>query len=189
MTSNRTYHRPRRSDEALKHSWRYIYYEHEMLEMSADWIIEHLNADVTGYEFAVYMESFLVHARNLNEFYHAQTNYREGNRPRPPRNDDIIAEDFFDDLTAWNPPPATRLSDELISRINQRLAHLTYHRTLGNRNDYDYADIYNKLTAAREAFLKIAPPTRLDLSEFNFWYLPPTFWEDRNDDIAKKLSN
>jgi hypothetical protein len=173
--------RPRtsQSDQTLKHCWRYIYYEHEMLETTANWLIENLDTNVEGYEFAIHMESFLIHARDLNEFYYAQAMHDEAPRKHPrPRDDDIIADDYCVGVTAWNPPPENRLPDTLISRIDKRLAHLTYQRSIGKRNDYDYADILRKLESVRDAFLKVAPSARLDLSGFNFWYLPHIFAEE-----------
>jgi hypothetical protein len=179
MSTKKKYPRPKHSDETLKHSWRHIYYEHEMLETTADWLIENLDTNVVGYEFAIHMESFLIHARNLNQFYYAQAMHEEEPQKHPrPKNNDLIADDYCEGMTAWNPPPENRLPDTLILRIHKRLAHLTYQRSIGKRNDYDYADILRKVESVRDAFLKVAPSARLDLSEFNFWYLPCVFAEE-----------
>ncbi len=181
MSTKRNHSRTKHSDQTLKQFWRHIYYEHDMLKWSGDWLIENLDTNVAGYEFAVHMDSFLIHARNLNQFYYAQVTHDENPKIPLPKDDDLIADDYCEGTTDWNPPRENRLPHALISRIDKRLAHLTYKRSIGNRNDYDYGDILRKLESARDAFLKAAPLERLDLTEFNPWYLPRTFWEEPND--------
>jgi hypothetical protein len=170
ISNERNNSRPKRSVQVLKKYWRHFYYEHQMLNAAKDWLIQNLDIRTPGYEFPIHMESFLIHARNLNQFYYAQTICIEDatRKIRPPKRNDIIAEDYVEGVTAWNPPLENRLPKDLIDRTDKRLAHLTYQRGIGNRNDYDYADILRNLECALEAFLNGAPERRLDQSEFNF---------------------
>jgi len=72
-------------------------------------------------------EAFLVHTRNLGEFFREGARTFEANQPPPEREQNkILAVDFCSSVS-WRPQLFTE-SSKLISAINQSLSHMTYHR-------------------------------------------------------------
>lgn len=71
------------------------------------------------------LESFLLHVRNLYEFFYG------GTLPKKKKNnirlDDIRAVHHFTDAAAWKPAQSLYLEGE-IERINKRLVHMTNQR-------------------------------------------------------------
>ena len=74
------------------------------------------------------LESFLLHARNLHDFFSRSRADLKGQHAT-----DVIAEDFFDDVAQWKRPTMPFL-DEHRQRIHRSIAHLTYHRVAYEKN-------------------------------------------------------
>jgi len=152
--------RPNRSDAALRKASEHLWYELEMLRFCGSKLIEDLPRN--GWLYATVMESFLIHARNLNEFFFATDIAIERGRKRPPYKDDMIVEDFLGGLT-WTKPDEYRLSEKEVDLISKRLAHLTYSRRSGERYPPGfYRRIMTSLFGLAEAFLTVAPEANLD---------------------------
>jgi hypothetical protein len=71
-------------------------------------------------------ESFLVHVRNLAEFFREGLEKFQKTKVRPDRPGTIYAVDFCDSVR-WNPEPFDE-GTKLIKVINQSLSHMTYGR-------------------------------------------------------------
>jgi len=67
------------------------------------------------------LESFTVHTRVLLDFLYGPPNIRE---------DDVLSDDFFDDVSMWaeKRPPKSDLLDSVHARVGKEIAHLTYAR-------------------------------------------------------------
>jgi hypothetical protein len=113
------------------------------------------------------LESFLVHYRNLREFFFTDRNQAEDAADvshecnhKKPRRDDIIAEDFMGTQPSWAtvrrqfaPPP-----DEN-ARVNKALAHLSYKRPrLSLESGWDAPEMRTRIDCLWQEFLKHAAP-------------------------------
>jgi len=91
--------------------------------------------------------SFAVHFRNVFDFLYA---------PDQPKEDDIIAEDFFRGPATW-PTLRPQKSDFLASektRLHKQQAHITYER-LGRstiKATWDFSKILNELSSPLQVF-------------------------------------
>lgn len=147
--------RPKRTPEEFREASYHVWYECEMLKYCANELLPHGPSD--GESFAVLMESFLIHARNLNQFLYGRERYLENCRLDP---DEVIAEDFFAGYEPWVKPQDYRISEDNLRRINRQLAHISYGRKRSTRNSWDFADLA-KLTRMFKLFVEEAPGTRL----------------------------
>ncbi len=131
-----------------------------MLKYCAGILTSH--APRTGPAFAVVMESFLVHARNLNHFFYATEIARESTPPKAIRLDDVIVEDYFESSAHhWLKPLDNRLSRDELQKVNRQLAHLSYSRVVTNRESWDFQKIEASLTATYDLFIRSVPKSRL----------------------------
>ena len=149
------------SDQELQKASEHVYYEAEMLRFSGTTLI-HTPPDF-GLEYAVFMESFLIHARNLNDFFYIVESAIEKNRKKPPFEDDIIVEDYLGS-TQWQKPMENRLSKDDVELVNKRLAHLTYSRPHDGRRypPKFYARVMMRLMKMVDRFVEATPRSRLD---------------------------
>jgi hypothetical protein len=101
------------------------------------------------------IESFTIHARILLDFLYS-TN------PQP---DDVIAEDFFDDSSAWlkQRTQKTPLLTTIHKRVGKEIAHLTYARldVTPEEKKWHFVDIANEIGTVLETFLKLLPASRV----------------------------
>ena len=101
------------------------------------------------------LESFTIHARILLDFLYAAK----------PQRDDVIAEDFFPEPSAWY-DSRLKKSDLLASvhrRVAKEVAHLTYARqeVTPDTKPWAFVQIANEVNAAFGAFLSIVPINHL----------------------------
>lgn len=91
------------------------------------------------------LESYLVHARNLIDFFY----------PGTPYEDDIVANDYFDPPEAWTRSldGAPQFLRTAKNRINKRLSHLAYKRLSITKN-HQVGKIFDELRGALNAFLE-----------------------------------
>jgi hypothetical protein len=72
-------------------------------------------------EDLAYLESFLIHVRNLLGFYFV-------GRPKA-RQSDVVAGDYFADATDWSPPwPFHESRKDLTDTVSRKLAHICEDR-------------------------------------------------------------
>ena len=80
----------------------------------------------------VYLQSFLIHSRNLRDFLTRSRN------DRGVHTDDVLAVDFFSGSEKWSPPDVPPYLKENRIRLNRSLAHLSYDRLVFH-SDKDWA--------------------------------------------------
>ena len=66
------------------------------------------------------LESFAIHLRNLIDFFYTP--------PGKARDDHLVAADFFDSPTAWDPGAITKSLADARERANKEISHITYKR-------------------------------------------------------------
>jgi hypothetical protein len=97
------------------------------------------------------LESFLVHARNLRDFF-----------ARNGRDNDVLARDFLGRLASVRLPFLRRTATR--HRLDRRIAHISYSRSKLKR-DWPVTTILNELDAAMAKFereLRAASPRLAD---------------------------
>ncbi len=119
-----------------------IKYEFSMLEWSHNKVLDcsENSQDKNGY-----LECFLLHSRNLVDFFIKPSNYHA--------NSDVIARNFFVDDSVWSSKEST-LCKYIVSerdKINKTLAHLTFERI--NEKTWDVCRIWDDLSEAKSKFL------------------------------------
>jgi hypothetical protein len=102
------------------------------------------------------IELLLLHCRVLRDFF---VNIRV--KLSKKYQDDILAEDFFDDPHRWTRPPLPLLADPE-KRLDKTLAHLTYSRTKyhGPGKGWSIDLIVAEMKLAWSSFLATLPPER-----------------------------
>lgn len=146
--------RSKKNDSELKNASSHLYYEYAMLRSVVNGILSCFCT--SGWLANAMIESFVIHLRVLIEFF-----YPSGN----PREDDVIAGDYFDEISDWERirPTISGLLDEARKRAHKDLAHLTYTRI--SRGDgekkWAFADLLNELDSLMKLFLSKASKDRL----------------------------
>lgn len=143
--------------QELRIAAHHLQYEKEMLEFVGTRLTQ--SPRPTNLYYAVLMESFLIHVRNLNEFFYGWEMAR-GHADKL-REDDVIVEDFFDYKMPWIKPLDEKLPDDLRQRINKQLAHLTYARKIGHYGDWDYSDLMHRMGSLLEQFFQAVAPEKI----------------------------
>ena len=110
--------RKRRSESDLKLALEHLLYERNMLLSLANGI----SSGIAGNSIInnALIESFAIHVRNLIDFFWSDK----------PKNDHVIAEDFFEDKNDWftkRPQLSSLLKNSRI-RSHKEIAHLSYDR-------------------------------------------------------------
>jgi len=146
--------RAHRSNRELQEASNHLYYEYTMLISLAQGLASGIATK--GWLANVMLEAFVIHFRVLLDFFYSET----------PRNDDIVADDYFDNPSDWGKiKPAT--TPELLSlaktRAHKELAHLTYAR-LGvtpEQGGWPFVEIAKEIQSLMELFLRNVPDNRL----------------------------
>ena len=103
-------------------------------------------------------ESFIIHARTLLDCLYAQTS-------PPPKPDDIIAEDYFNDSTIWDKrrPPKTPLLTTVHKRAGKEVVHLTYARltVVPDQKGWRYLEIADAIRSILAAFYQLVPRSKV----------------------------
>lgn len=127
--------RTSRTDESLREASREVDYELNMMVTTLTWMLQrNVGVDTPDEERRVHnamIHSFLLATRNLCDFFF---------RPPNPRDDDILAEDFFDNKQWKRLRPKSVPEFEtrsLVGWISKRLLHLTYERAEGTKRDWN----------------------------------------------------
>lgn len=108
--------RDSRSQNDLKQASFHLNYELNMLFISRVALTNARNNEPTAiknaYLLNAILESFLIHARNLIDFFYSNSRY----------SDDVVAEDFIYDWRTQE-PTATDLLNDTRTRANKHLVH------------------------------------------------------------------
>ena len=137
------------SPDRLIQGGNHLLYETQMLSNTAallddpaqwgrEWGWEHHTL------YMAVLESFLVHARNLMDFFCPPEGYETGSR----RQTDTFASDFCAD---WTPARWEGFKDDW-KGISEEILHMTYLRPEVGRS-WPYADLLRKLNAMLSRFL------------------------------------
>ena len=143
----------RLKDQLVKAS-EHLYYEYMMFMNLAN----ALSTGVFGESVIknAVLESFTVHTRNLLDFLYAEK----------PRNDDIIAIDFFEKPEAWssNLPDKSPLLASTNQRVAKEIAHLTYNRVgvTPDEKPWKFLQIANEINSLFQRFRNLVPNELLD---------------------------
>ena len=97
------------------------------------------------------LETLLLHARNLREFFYAEMRQKDDARP----------ENFAGDIDKWKRerPEETDLIKEVRERANKELAHLTYKRYYGTppQKQWNYEAVQTDFLKVVKVFLENVP--------------------------------
>lgn len=147
---------PRTIDE-LKAAAQHLRYERAMLMFTGARLTKEPLPQ--GLDYAVLMESFLIHVRNLNEFFFGLDMAKEGKKTV--FQNDMVVEDFFEYQKQWAKPQSKRLSDDLRQQINDQLTHLTYARKVGHYHDWDFVNLQNRMNCIVDSFFQSIDPNKV----------------------------
>ena len=147
------------SKEELVEASKHLHYEIEMIRKNLQTLrsIEaNHNSPVRFVKYS-FVESFLVHARNLYDFL-----FRVGPRTRFAE-DDIRAGDFLGNEIWEKPPISSDLEKWYTTMINKRLVHLTYHRLYIEEfeQQWQVGTMYAELERALLSFYRKVNPENL----------------------------
>jgi hypothetical protein len=122
-----------------------------LTQVSTPWVDQFWGQSRNGNAGNMALETFLLHARNLREFFYTE--------PKFP--DDARAFHFFPDKNSWEKlrPNETASIEDVKKRANKEMAHLTYKRISGtppNKN-WNYGKILTDLLAVIKVFLDGVP--------------------------------
>lgn len=151
--------RKSRTQESLLEASYHLHYERKALQHLCDRLVH--NPPDGGFEYAAIMDSFLLHARNLDHFLYGVDRAVQPVKPGKVFREDVVAEDFFSPSPPWQKSMAGQLTQQEIEHINNQLAHLSYLRTRKQRDEYPFEDIRNRLLGTLEQFVKDAPAANL----------------------------
>lgn len=146
--------RKKRSLEQLRQISAHLHYEVEMLSSAARGLASGI-ASGSAMNNAL-LESFAIHLRNLVEFLW----------PEKPKNDHVIAQDFFPLADDWKKlcPPIPKEVREARIRAAKEAAHLTYARLLvvPDKKAWAYVSLMNEIMKTFKLFLQHVPKETLD---------------------------
>ena len=139
-----------RTEEELQQASNHLHYEILMFEALA----QSMALGIAGRGNVInsaFLESFTIHVRVLIGFFYSEN----------PREDDIIADDFFSISGEWQSirPPKTELLDKAKRRADKEVAHLTYTRLdiTPEQKNWEFVKIFNDIQVIVEVFLNNVP--------------------------------
>ena len=111
-----------------------------------------LGAIKNAYLLNAILESFLIHTRNLIDFFYIDSPLRRG--------DDVVAEHFIENWKIQR-PLVTALLNDTKSRANKHLAHLTYERRSFEPPTWAFEEIERDLNNVLSNFFEYASEEKL----------------------------
>jgi len=133
----------------------HFYYEVKMLSFTATKLIEFTQIDIWNKNMA--LETFLLHARNLREFFYRDSKQHET---------DARAYEFVKERNKWEEarPEETEWIKKVRERVNTELAHLTYRRYAGTPPDkgWKHYEIQKDFLKVVKIFLDHLPKKYID---------------------------
>jgi hypothetical protein len=147
--------RPKRSFKELDLALFHLQTEITGLRSSAEAFQKGRKHNLPVIIFNSLIVAFAVHFRNIHDFLYS------GRAEKPPKLDDIIAEDFYQADVSWNSishPISEGFIDDR-NRLNRQIAHLTYRRLDSKIEDrtWDFEKILNEISPGIEAFFTNLP--------------------------------
>ena len=149
--------RVKRPHLQLKKAATHVSYELRMMSKAAELTVAY-HFDRKHDESRLLFESFLIHCRNLLDFFHPPASHKAN---------DMLATDFFPDERQWlsaRPPLPTDLRDVRTS-VNKLVAHLTFDRpvyALLKQHRWELTKVHNHLLQCARLIVKKLPPARRD---------------------------
>jgi len=139
-------------EQLCKYSRDHLFHEIKMFYWLAS-IIDYMD----GALHDALLESFLVHLRNLIDFFC---------RPRE-RATDVVAEDFFDNPSNWKRNPTSTL-EKARERANKELSHLTTGRKEPDDPEkvWDIGALFTEIDQFVHMFIQNASSPKLDQEKF-----------------------
>ena len=142
--------RTQRTAKELEGMAEHVGYEIQLLR----WAVGRLSQGPERILVNVAIECFLLHLRNLRDFFYAAN----------PRDDDAVASDYFDDPTTWEssrPELASVIAVEK-ERIHRALVHLSYSRLgyVGDAKGWKVGEMTAAIDKTFMAFLQKLPTER-----------------------------
>lgn len=141
-------------EEKKRYLREHFYYEVKMLDFAAAKLAEFAPTDIWNRNMA--LETFLLHARNLKEFFYY--------KPCKPY---LRAYDFVENETEWDrdkPAEKTHWIKEVEGRADKELVHLTHGRIYGTppEKKWDYGTIQRDFLKVVKHFLDHLPEKYID---------------------------
>ena len=148
--------RKKRRPEELKKAPEAVSYEMDMLTTTSNKLAFAGQTDEVVYYALV--ESFVLHARVLIDFLY----------PDNPKNDHIIAGDFFSSVAEWEKkrPDIPEILKETRVRAHKQAAHLSYDRLskyTGPEKVWAHIEIANEIIKVFNVFVKSEPNNYFEL--------------------------
>ena len=135
-------------------AYGHISYEIEMFEYSGGQLVK---GGLSQAENNVMLETFLLHARCLFDFLYP---------PETFRNDDVLADDFFDDPNKLRTrlPQKLAISSYLKLRTGKEVAHLTYGRlkVSPEQKKWQVDEVHNQIGEALVIFFETLTDEKRD---------------------------
>ena len=100
--------------QLLEFSEEHLLYEFQIFR----WVADSIAKKPTGFESSALLESFIIHLRNLSDFFYSDSD----------RNDDVLAADFFDKPEEWKSGAMPQTLKDARERANKEVSHITYKR-------------------------------------------------------------
>ena len=118
------------------------------------WVAANLPPE-KGFLLSALLESFAIHLRNLIDFFYTP--------PGNPRNDDLVAADFFDSSSAWNSGAIPKSLSDARERANKEISHITYRRKSATdpTKPWPVADLFNEIQSVAQKFTSGASSKKL----------------------------
>jgi hypothetical protein len=134
------------NEELTKFSGVHLLYELKMF-----WWLTGAISYMDGYMYDALLESWVVHLRNLINFF-----------CRPRDRDDVIAEDFFDNPSAWSQSESGTLKNARV-RADKELSHITEKRKYAGEKDkdWDVAGLFREIVDIARRFASQASEAKL----------------------------
>ncbi len=138
-----------RSDAQLMRISEHLNYELWMLQSVSTALAGGIAQN--GWLANALLESFIIHVRALLEFLYSET----------PREDDVVAADYFPNAEMWDQcrPPMSQTLLRAKRRVGKEVAHLSYAR-LGvapEEKQWPFLEIANDVNAAMRVFIENVP--------------------------------
>lgn len=140
--------------ELLNYSEQHLYHEITMLWKLTDKFKQ--NSNGVGITTTALLESYVIHLRNLIEFF-----YRRRAELKDYQKTDIVAEDFFDDAVNCSTPQMSAEMKRAQNRANKEVSHLTAGRQIGKGEDWKVVQLFEEINAVATGFARRASRAKL----------------------------
>lgn len=153
MKKNKNLYIPTETEKI--HMIEHVRYENDMFK----YCYEKLTIlKVEGFFYNVFIEAFLLHARNLYTFFYIEKNNRN--------EDDILAEDYSINLkNFYSKRPNIDEFKDFKTNWNKKLNHITYSRLdyIDGKKTWDWQKLFNLIDKTVKAFFDSLPPEQIQL--------------------------